>query len=112
MDWALAYRPCDLPGGRGRSVGQPVLRSQFAEFGQLVARSPRQISARFAQGEGNGSRGRVADPALVEPQLPVPLARRRRSTRPEFEHPVVVAVGDVEAAGGVHRHPALSSSSP
>jgi hypothetical protein len=40
MDWALAYRPCDLPGGRGRSVGQPVLRSQFAEFGQLVARSP------------------------------------------------------------------------
>jgi hypothetical protein len=42
MDWALAYRPCDLPGGRGRSVGQPVLRSQFAEFGQLVASGPGQ----------------------------------------------------------------------
>jgi hypothetical protein len=37
MDWALAYRPCDLPGGRGRSVGQPVLRSQFAEFANVVA---------------------------------------------------------------------------
>jgi hypothetical protein len=40
------------------------------------------ITAGHAQaGEGSGSRGRVEDPALVEPQLPVQLARRRRSTR-------------------------------
>jgi hypothetical protein len=52
MDWALAYRPCDLPGGRGRSVGQPVLRSQFAEFGQLVARSPAPDISPFCAGRG------------------------------------------------------------
>ena len=73
MDWALTYRPCDLPGGRGRSVGQSVLRSQFAEFANVVA--ARRI--RFPMVPGGYFHLRIDEAARAPRDLKTAVRRKR-----------------------------------